>query len=302
MQPPDKSPALGRPTGTIVAWLARATWLVVAVLGGSAIGDALADHSRGVQLTGTIGAWAGWGTVAVALVVPSTVSLTIVRTIVPASAVAAVVAAIGGAGATNSAVCIGSTVVTAALIGSAEVGQVFAQGSAYGHERRFVLRPPVAYLLPVVVTWCLLCAAAISGPLLLAARTWWAGVPVTVVALGGGWFLGRRFHVLSRRWLVLVPAGLVVHDPLVLAETFMMQKDSLESIGLALADTQAADLTGPAAGHAVEVALRAMTTVVLAPTRAKPNGTALHVRSFLVTPTRPGRFLTAAAASGFPVG
>jgi hypothetical protein len=302
VQPPDKSPAPSRSTGTIVVWLARIVWLVAAVLGGSAIGDALAGHSRAVQLTGTIGAWLGWAAVAVALVVPSTVSLTIVRSVVPASVVVAVVAAVGDAGATGAAVCIGATVVAAALVGSAEFGEVFAQGSAYGHERRFVLRPPVAYLLPVIVTWCLLCTAAVSAPLLLAARSWWIGVPLALVAIAGAWFLGRRFHVLSRRWLVLVPAGMVVHDQLVLAETFMMQQSAIESIGLALADTQAADLTGPAAGHAVEVTLRTMTTVVLAPTRAKPNGTALHVRAFLVTPTRPGRFLRAGVASGLPVG
>jgi hypothetical protein len=123
-----------------------------------------------------------------------------------------------------------------------------------------------------------------------------------LVALAAGWFLGRRFHVLSRRWLVLVPAGLVIHDQLVLAETAMLPRASLASLGLALADTQAADLTGPAAGHAVEVALVDATTVVLAATRAKPGGTALHVRSLLVAPSRPGRLLQVAAADHLPVG
>jgi hypothetical protein len=277
-------------------------WVVLAVLGGAAVGEALADHSRPVQLTGTVVAWVGWAAVAVAMVIPSAVGLTIVRTVVPAAVVVSVLAAIGGAGAASAGVCLGSALAMLALTGSAELGHVFAQGSAYGHERRFPLRPPVAYLLPAVVMWCLLCAAGIGGPLLLAARVWWAGVPLTALALAGTWFLGRRFHVLARRWLVLVPAGLVVHDQLVLSETFMMQKPSVTALGLALVDTQGADLTGPAAGHAVEVSLREMSTVVLAPTRQKPNGTALHVRSFLVAPSRPGRFLHAAAEGGFPVG
>ena len=34
----------------------------------------------------------------------------------------------------------------------------------------------------------------------------------------------RRWHQLSRRWLVFVPAGLVVHDPVVLAETLMVPR------------------------------------------------------------------------------
>ncbi len=54
------------------------------------------------------------------------------------------------------------------------------------------------------------------GPLALAARAWVPGVLLTAAAVALGWFLGRRFHRLARRWLVLVPAGVVVHDHLVL--------------------------------------------------------------------------------------
>lgn len=312
MQPSDKSPVSdtlatavvqpGRRSETIVVWAARAVWLLVAVVGGAAIGQALSDHSTAVQRVGTVGSWVGWAAVAIAIVLPSTIGLTIVRSMVPAGVTVAIIASIGGASADDAAVLIGLTVLMGALTAAAEFGQSFAQGSAYGHERRFVLRPPVAFMLPAVASWGVLCAASITGPLLLAARAWLAGVPITLLALAAGWFLGRRFHLLSRRWLVLVPAGFVIHDQLVLAETAMLPRASLASLRLALADTQAADLTGPAAGHAVEVALVDATTVVLAPTRAKPNGTALHVRSLLVAPTRPGRLLQAAAADHLPVG
>jgi hypothetical protein len=157
-------------------------------------------------------------------------------------------------------------------------------------------------MLPVVVSWCALCAAAISAPLVLAARGWVPGTALAVLAVAAGWFLGRRFHLLSRRWVVLVPAGIVIHDHLVLAETVMLPTRTVVAVGLALADTAAADLTGPAAGHAVEISLNEMTTVVLAATRTKQNGTALHVRSMLVAPTRPGRLLRAAATGQLPVG
>ena len=312
VQPLDKSPVSdtgaiavdrpGRRGEKIVVWAARAVWLLVAVVGGAAIGQALSDHSTAVQRVGTVGSWVGWAAVAIAIAVPSTIGLTIVRSVVPAGVTIAIIASVAGAGAADAAVLIGLAVLMAALTGAAEFGQSFAQGSAYGHERRFVLRPPVAFMLPAAASWCVLCAAAITGPLLLAARSWTAGSAISLLALAAGWFLGRRFHVLSRRWLVLVPAGLVIHDQLVLAETAMLPRASLATLGLALADTQAADLTGPAAGHAVEVGLLEATTVVLAPTRSKPNGTALHVRSLLVTPTRPGRFLRAAATDHLPVG
>jgi hypothetical protein len=299
--PSDKSPAIDR-GGTVVVWGARAVWLAVAVLGGSAIGQALADHSRSVQRTGTTLAWIAWGVVAIALVLPSTIGLTVVRTIVPAGVVVAVAAGFGGADAVDAFVCVGLAVLAAALMASAEFGDVFVQGSAYGHERRFALRPPVGFLVATVVSWCILCASAVAGPMLLAARSWILGVVVTALAVAAGWFFGRRFHLLSRRWLVLVPAGLVVHDQLVLTDTVMLSRATLVSVGLALVDTQAADLTGPSIGHAVEVALVDAITVVLSPTRGKPSGTALHLRSMLVAPSRPGRLLRAAAAQRLPVG
>jgi hypothetical protein len=128
------------------------------------------------------------------------------------------------------------------------------------------------------------------------------GVTVTAAAVALGAFLLPRFHRLTRRWVVLVPAGFVLHDHVVLAETVMFPASILRRARLALADTQAADFTGPAGGHAVEVTVSESTTVVLAGTRAKPNGTALHVLAFLVAPTRPGRLLHAAGDRSLSVG
>ena len=296
------STAIGHdPIARTVVWGARLAWLALAVAGGAAFGTALSTHGRAVQVTGTVGLWAGWGVVALALLVPSTVALSVVRVVVPMAMVASVVAALGGDDTVERVVCVALTVLVTAMIANAEFGQLFAQGSAYGDEERFVLRPPVPYLVPVVVSWCVWCAAVFAGPLLLAARSWVLGAAITPAGAGLTWFLGRRFHRLSRRWVVLVPAGIVLHDQLVLAETSMFPKATLVHTRLALADTQAADLTGPAAGMAVEIAVADVPTVVLAPTRTAPRGTALHVRSVLVAPSRPGRLLAAVARRGFPV-
>ena len=67
------------------------------------------------------------------------------------------------------------------------------------------------------------------------------------------------------------------------------------AVGDAPADTEAADLTGNALGRALEIRLTDASTVVLAGSPSKPGGTALHVRSILVSPTRPGRVITEAA-------
>lgn len=288
--------------GRAVLWVARVVWLVVAVLGGSAFGTALSSFERPVQVTGTIGLWAGWGVVALALLVPSTVGLTAIRVLVPVGLAASLATLFGSPDFAESVACIAPLVVMCLLVGSGELGELFAQASAYGDERRFPLRAPAAFIVPTVVSWTLWCATAIAGPLLLAGGIWAAGVPIIAIALVLTWFLPRRFHRLSRRWLVLVPAGVVVHDHVVLMETVMLPRPNLRSLHLAFADTEAADLTGPAAGHALELELREMATVVLTGNRDKPTGAALHVRSLLVAPSRPGRALAAAAARGLPVG
>ena len=118
---------------------------------------------------------------------------------------------------------------------------------------------------------------------------------MTLLAAGLCFFAGTRLHRLARRWLVLVPAGLVLHDELVLAETVMLPRRSIDAILLAPADTEAADLTGNALGRALEIRLAGASTVVLAGSPSKPGGTALHVRSILVSPTRPGRVIAEAA-------
>ena len=137
--------------------------------------------------------------------------------------------------------------------------------------------------------------------MLLAARGWVAGAVLTAVAIGGGVWLGPRWHRLSMRWLVLVPAGVVVHDPVVLAETVTMRTAQVASMRLAPADTQAADLTGPASGYAVEIGLTESITAVFAFTPSEPNGRAIHLRSMLVSPSRPGEALGIAAGRGLPV-
>jgi hypothetical protein len=275
-----------------VAWASRVLWLAVAVLGGAAISDALDGRSRSIIVTATILLWAGWALCAMALMVPSVIALTVVRVVVPIAIVVAVLASTA-ASAVNAAVCVGLSATTALVVASAEFGQWMVQSSAYGDERRFPMRPPTAFVLPTLVSWAVMVTGVIAGPLALAARNWWLGIPMSAAAIGLVWFLAPRFHRLSRRWVVLVPAGFVVHDHVVLAETVMIPSANIASVALAAADSEAADLTGPAIGSAVNVTLISPATVLRAPTRDRPTGTALHVRSLLVAPSRPGRLLEA---------
>ncbi len=283
-------------------WAARVLWLVVVVVGGSGFGEALADHGRAVQLTATAALWAGWATVALTLAVPSALGLTLSRVLVPVGLVAALVALVDHGVSTGTVSAVVSAFLAAAVVAGGEYGQAMVQASAYGDEQRFLLRPPAAFYLPTAVSWAVLCAALTAGPLLLAARQWIVGGLLCAAAVAATWFLLPRFHRLTRRWVVLVPAGLVLHDHVVLAETAMFRAQEVVRARLALADTEAADLTGPAGGHAVEVTVSPTATVVLAGTRSQPGGRAIHLTAFLCAPTRPGRLLRAAGERRLPVG
>jgi hypothetical protein len=153
-----------------------------------------------------------------------------------------------------------------------------------------------------VVSWIVWAGCLLAGPLLLAARSWIAGALITLAAIAGTVLLGPRWHRLTRRWLVLVPAGVVLHDPVVLADTVSIRSAQIAAMRLAPDDTDAADLTGPASGYALEVKTTESITVVFAFTPQDPNGRAIHLTGFLVSPSRPGVALAAAARRGLPVG
>ena len=170
------------------------------------------------------------------------------------------------------------------------------QGSAYGDEVRYPLRPPGPLVLgPLPVLWLLLAGFVAAGPLLLATEQWAAGAAATAVAAGLAVVLPRRFHRLSRRFLVFVPAGLVIHDHLVLVETALFRWRGVLSVARALSDTDALDLTGAALGPAVEVVLADLETIVRVgghPGESK----AVHARAFLCSPTLMDEVLARAAA------
>ena len=286
---------------TIVAWVARAAWLVVAIVGGDAIGQALADRSRALQFAGTIGSWVGWGMGAAALAVAGVATLTVARSVIPASLVVAAAALIGGTEPGAGGALVVPAAVAAAAVCSAEFGRVYIQASAYGDEQRFGLRPPIGYLVASAVSWLATATALVITPLAWAANAWFLAVAVTVVAAAGLALLPIRWHQLSRRWLVLVPAGVVVHDPVVLNDTLMMPSRTIVSVTLdelGIASQTAADLTGPTPGLGVEITLAESTSVVFAATPSNPTGRVIHLTALVVSPTRPGSVIRAARRVG----
>ncbi|MCH9838031.1 hypothetical protein K0U83_20380 [bacterium] len=297
---PPTSPA--RPlSARAIPWVARFAWVLVAIVGGGALESAASGRSNAVQWVIALGSWTVFALVAIGLLIPAVISLTITRVGAPLSLIAAAAAAVGGSPSIDVALLVAPAIVAVTSIFTAEFGRWMVQASAYGDEDRLPLRSPVPAGAAAVVSWILWAPALLGGPLALGTANWIAGIPLTFLAVAATAFIGPRWHTMSRRWLVLVPAGLVVHDPVVLADTLMVKTDQILSLGLARSETEAADLTGPASGYAVQVDTSQTVSTVFAFTPQEPNGRAIHMTGFLIAPSRPGEALRCAAVRGLPI-
>jgi hypothetical protein len=263
---------------TIIVASTLAAWVV---LGVAAPWQSLGDsHSNSVAIVLLVWGWTLFLAVAVAILVPSPISLTVTKCVTPLMALGAFIAA--------SPAGIFGSLAALIITWSALFGDVMVQGSAYGEETRFALRTPVPYLAPSVVAWALLAGGLIGGTLLSAAQNYVIGAPVLLIGLLLTSTVPRRLHRLSRRWLVIVPAGIVVHDHLVLAETMMSMRSKILSITKVNESGEAVDFTGGIVGPRIAVQLKEADKVVLSKITAKTLGTldALHVKAFSFAPRR----------------
>jgi hypothetical protein len=189
---------------------------------------------------------------------------------------------------------------------TAAVGAVFVNGSAYGDERRFLLRAPAALLFgPLELAWAAAVAGIVTGPLLLGDERWVAGTVALLIGLPVALVAVRALHGLHRRWFVLVPTGTVLHDFSAVTESVMAPRRQIAGLAPAPAHGEALDLTMGAAGLALEQRFVDALTVSPRPGRRPGTGAVVEpvaTQAVLFTPTRPGRLLAAASARRLPVG
>ena len=282
-------------------WAFPACWVLLPFVAGPALAASLDPRSPGFRAVASVGLWLIWGATLAAALVPRTVTLTAVRIVAPATLVATMWAAAANPdpGVADGVALAFASLVTAMSL-SPGTGDAFANGSSYGHERRFPLRAPGALLLgPIELAWMVAVAGAVTGPLLLASQQWVAGTLLTLVGWPATFLTVRVLHGLSRRWLVFTPAGVVVHDPLVVVEAILVLRRHLASLRPAPVDTTARDLTMGAPGVALEIDLTEPPPITPRPARrpgqAAPAIQSEDVDAVLVAPSRPGIVLLEAA-------
>ncbi|GAC1517083.1 MAG: hypothetical protein NVS1B12_00900 [Acidimicrobiales bacterium] len=278
-------------------WVVRALWAALPFTAGVAFSQALRPEAAALRLTLSAGAWIAWATILVATLVPHPLGLTAFRCAAPAAATASVVAAVSGRpGPVVALIGVGATGAVALVAFLPATGIWFVNGPAYPNERRFPLAAPGALLLgPVVLAWAAVVGAPIAAAVLLSTRHWIAGGVTAATAAGAVGVLGRALYGLSRRWVVFVPAGLVLHDPASLLDPVLFKRQTIAGLGPAPADSDSLDLTQRAMGLALELRLTEkvpMTRVVSGNRRGETGASA----RLLFTPTRPGAVLAEAAA------
>ena len=271
--------------------------------------NALGTCSQNSARVLSVGLWAVWAVVLCATLVRRPWALTVVRVAAPASvsvAVGSVVAAAAWGvdlGALSAAAAIAGAVITAAVALLPETGNAMVDGLSYGNERRMLLRTPfLLAVAPIPLVWAV-AVAGIAGPTVLWANGEWVwagavslvGVPAAVVGL-------RALHQLTRRWVVFVPNGFVLHDRMATREPFLLRRADVAALGPAPADIDLdaddlVDISGNALGPVLLVELSGQVEVV-----PRTTGTAqvLAVSRVLFSPTRPGEMLAEAARRRIP--
>ena len=257
---------------THVAWPIRVLWIAFA----------LAPNGFGIV------AWILWAVVAVGTWIHHPISLTTIRCLAPIvvfySAVYALTDSLSSA---NIAVST-CGIISLMLMFTADYGSAHVQAGAYGNERRFLLRIPAPVVLPTLITWALFATVLVVLENAAQSENYVLGIPLLLALIAMSWKFAPQMHRLSRRWLVRVPAGWVVHDDLMLAENLLIRSHNLVAINFALADSEALDLSGMTRGIPIQISLREMTDVRLSQLGARLLKTmdVLHVQAFLVATTR----------------
>ena len=282
---------------SIPVWALRTLWLVQPVTLGPALADGFHDLDGHTFLS--VSAWVLWGLGLLATLVPRPVTLTTIRIGGPAAAALSVWTATTVDDTALVAVALGGAFVLGVLSHWPAVADTCVDGASYGDEKRFLLRAPGPVVLALgPLAWALTVAGVVVGPLLLASGDSAVGSAACVAGLPIAAASARAIHHLHRRWIVLVPAGFVLHDHLALADPTLLPRDALASVGPAPADTDAHDLTQAARGMALEVRCREPHD--LRPASRDGSAEVVVTEAILCAPARPDAVLAEAKRRRLP--
>jgi hypothetical protein len=270
---------------------------------GAALGDVIQPWARAPETVAAVLLWAAWFAGLVALLTPRPWGFTTLRGVAPGALTISVISAWSAPGLTAALAIVIAAVATSTAL-SSPIAHASAASTAYGPERRFPLRVPFSLLAgPLPISVAIVAAGIASGPLLLANRDYIAGAIVLVVSVPIVAALIRSLAALDHRWIVLVPAGLVVVDPLTFPDPVLLPREHIASFGRVPRGARAdprddAEILVGGAGPLL-LTCRERGTFLRRSGRARATVEADRLR---LTPVRPGLLLAAAGDHRITVG
>ncbi len=276
---------------TKLLWLIRGLWVGAAVVALMTLAETLQELGTTQFVAIVVPLWLCWLGGFVGLLVPSNLSLTTIRVVSPILTAVWISLAIDwqtamAAAATSSVLLL--------LIYSHRFGFAMVNGSAYGSEKRYLLAPPVPAVAVVNVCGAASIVAAIWSVRLIQGGSVWI-IAAAALFAAATFVLTRFSHQLSLRWIVFVPAGLVVHDPIALSHSALFRRPEIEYLTTSQSgtvDDSTLDLSMGAPGLSSSIQTKDELVIDL---RSQEPVKATNIR---VTPSAPGALLKQARLRG----
>ena len=266
-----------------VAWVVRISWIGAALLPNALTHSSPVDADV-ARLILSVVWWSMWSLAAIATWIEHPISLTVARTIAPIVVARLLIALPDADWKPAQIIGAASAVLALVVIVGRDYGSRQVQAGAYGDEVRHLLRVPAPVIVPALLGWATCVALLVVTVASLANEAYVVGGLAAVALVVVTYQVGPKLHRLSRRWLVKVPAGWVVHDDVMLADNLLIRSHQVVSMAPALSTTEAFDLTGYTKGVPLEITLREPMDVRLTELAAKLVKTTdvVHASALLV--------------------
>ena len=290
---------LGRRSESVTTGIMRVIWLSLPLFCGPALADSFNDFELLLRTTVSISLWAFWALILLSTLLPTPVSLAIIRIGAPAAAALSLWSALETGGSVAGIVGLTVSAVATSVAISAPLGDRFSDGASYGDERRFLLRAPGPVLLLFgPLAWLTFLAGLTLGPLLLLNKNFLLGAVVTLCGFPLSAIAANAIYRLGKRWVVLVPAGVLLHDYLSVGDPTLIPRNQIADFSPAKAKTDALDLSQNSFGLSLEIRCFTPLSMMLKKGTRKIINESSTVENFMINPARPNAVLAEAHKRG----
>ena len=280
----------------------RVIWISLPLLCGPSLADSLNDFKLLLRTAVSISLWTFWVLILLSTLIATPISLAIIRIGAPAAAALSLWSALETSGSVSGIIGLAASAIAACVALSAPLGDKFSDGASYGDERRFLLRAPGPVLLLLgPLAWLTSVAGLTVGPILLLNKNFLFGSLISLCGFPLAALASNAIYQLGKRWLVLVPAGILLHDHLSVGDPTLIPRNQLANFSPAKVETNALDLSQNSFGLSLEIqCLTPLSMMLRTGTRKTTNETSI-VESFLINPVRPNVLLAEAQKRGLRV-